>query len=238
MGTARALCFGGETLGFFGVEGLADSFVNGQFELTRLLEMSADHLARVSQHLEEKPHLFVDRLGRCLLAEPGLLVTENRDFGDVGDDLRAEKTADVSKRVFGEGRRTVAEPVASEVLVDDLLKNADSVLPNLFVVVVAIFERSPVLPFGLFRDCSRCRFCRLVDAFSGEAKPVPPIFPSLISCHSVTPVLSVSAPMRRATEGSGEGKTRSNFRSLAPRESVVQDMRLEVWSRSIEGSHN
>jgi hypothetical protein len=24
----------------------------------------------------------------------------------------------------------------------------------------------------------------------------------------------------------------------APRESVVQDMRLEVWSRSIEGSHN
>jgi hypothetical protein len=118
--------------------------------------MSTDHLARVSQHLQKEPHLFIDRLWRGLLAEPVLLVTENRDFGDVGDDLRAEKTADVSKRVFGEGRGTVAEPVASEVLVDDLLKNPDSVLPNLFVVVVAGFERSPMLPFGLFGHGPRC----------------------------------------------------------------------------------
>ncbi len=57
------------------------------------------------------------------------------------------------------------------------------------------FECFPVLPFSLFRYGSRCRFCRFVDAFSGEAKPVPPVFSSLISCHSVTPVLSVSAPV-------------------------------------------
>lgn len=65
------------------------------------------------------------------------------------------KTADVSERVFGKTRRPVAEPVAREVFVDDLLKNPDTVLPNLFEVVVASFECSPVLPFSLFRDRSR-----------------------------------------------------------------------------------
>ena len=184
MGTVRALCFGCETLRFFGVVGFADLFVNGQLELLRLLEMSADHSAWVSQHLQKKPDLFIDRLWRGLLAEPVLLVAENRNFGDVGDYFRAEKTTDVSEHVSGKTRRTIAEPVAREVFVDDLLKNPNSVLSNLFEVVVASFERSPVLPLGLFRDRSRCRFCRLADAFSGEAKPVPPVFSSLISCHS------------------------------------------------------
>ena len=148
-----------------------------------LLELIADHFARVSQHLQKKPDLFIDRLWRCLLAEPVLLVAENRNFGDLADDLRAEKTADVSERILGKRRRPVAEPVARQVFLDDLLKNPDTVLPNLFEVVVASFQCSSVLPFGLFRDGSRCRFCRFVDAFSGEAKPVPPIFSSWISCH-------------------------------------------------------
>jgi hypothetical protein len=39
-------------------------FVNGQLELPCLLEMSADHLARISQHLQKKPNLFIDRLWR------------------------------------------------------------------------------------------------------------------------------------------------------------------------------
>jgi hypothetical protein len=116
------------------------------------------------------------------VAHPRL--TENRDFGDVGDDFRAEKTSDVPERVFGEGRGTVTEPVTGEVIVDDLLKNPDTVLPNLFNVVVASFECFPVLPLSVFRDGSRCRFFRFIDSLAGEAKPVPPILSSLIGCHS------------------------------------------------------
>lgn len=158
-------------------------------------------------------------------------------LGEITPDLLLNHE-DFRSEVFNKFLEERSGADSQWVFVDDLLKNPDTVLPNLFEVVVASFERAPVLPFGLFRNCSRCRFCRLVDAFSGEAKPVSTVFSSLISCHSVTSVLSVSAPVRRATEGSGEGKTRSNFRGLAPRESAVQDMRLEVWSRSIEGSHN
>ena len=41
-----------------------------------------------------------------------------------------------------------------------------------------------------------------------------------------TSFLSVSTPVWHATEGSGEGKTRSNFRNPVPREGVVRDRRL------------
>jgi len=87
---------------------LCRCFVNGQLELLGLLEMSADHFARVSS-ISEETGLFIDRLWRCLLAEPVLLVAENRNVGYVGDDLRAEKTADVSERILGKTRRPVAE---------------------------------------------------------------------------------------------------------------------------------
>ena len=78
----------------------------------------------------------------------------------------------------------LAEPIAREIFVDNLLKNPDTVLPNLLEVAVASFESSPVLPLSVFRDGSRCRFCRFVDSLPGEAKPVPPILSSQLSCHS------------------------------------------------------
>ena len=65
--------------------------------------VSGPEATGTAQHLEKKPDLFIDRLWRGLLTEPVLLVTENRNLGDVGDDLCAEKTADVSERIFGKG---------------------------------------------------------------------------------------------------------------------------------------
>jgi hypothetical protein len=51
------------------------------------------------------------------------------------------------------------------------------VLPNLFEVVVASFERSPMLPFSLFRDGPRCRFCRFVDSFPAKRNRYHQYFP-------------------------------------------------------------
>jgi|SRR5208282_5656496 len=87
-------------------------------------------------------------------------------------------------RLARETRRPVPETIARQVLVDDLLKDPDTLPPNLFEVVVARFECSPMLPFSIFCDGSRIRFCRFVDSFAGEAKPVPPKHSSEIGCHS------------------------------------------------------
>jgi len=84
---------------------------------------------------------------------------------------------------------------------------------SLFEVVKRIFEPSPVLPFGLFCVDTHCQFCRFVDAFSREAEAVPPKLSPLITLTFGTPVLSVRrAGAERANEGSGESKTRPNFR--------------------------
>ncbi len=59
---------------------------------------------------------------------------------------------------------------------------------------------------------------------------------SVVNLIFAAPAVCSSTRMSgHATEGSGDGKTRSNFRGLAPRKSALQDMGLEVWSRSIEG---
>jgi hypothetical protein len=102
----------------------------------------------------------------------------------------AEKTAGVSERILGKRRRPVEEPVTCQVFVNDLLKNPDTVLPNLFEVF-------------------------------GDPRPV---------CERALVGARLKVQAKAKLDQISVG--------LAPRESVVQDMRLEVWSRSIEGSHN
>ena len=79
--------------------------------------------------------------------------------------------------VLGKRSRTVSKPVADQIVVDDLLKNPYAVFPNFLKVVVARFERPPVLPFGLPRDGFGSSLGGFVDLLSPEAKPVPKIFP-------------------------------------------------------------
>ena len=57
-----SLAFPVSFFAFLAVEGFADVFVNGQLELLALLELRANQFARVAEHLEKKPDLFVDRL--------------------------------------------------------------------------------------------------------------------------------------------------------------------------------
>jgi hypothetical protein len=82
-------------------EGFADVFVNGQLELLGLLKLRANQFARVAEHLEKKPDLFVDRLRRGFLAQPVFLIVEHRGIRDVTDDLRSEETSHMPQSILG-----------------------------------------------------------------------------------------------------------------------------------------
>ena len=58
-----------------------------QLELFLLFEMGANHVSGVAQHLEEKAHFFVDRLGRGLLSQSVFLIAEDRSFVDIDDQF-------------------------------------------------------------------------------------------------------------------------------------------------------
>jgi len=91
MRAARLPGLPGELFALLAVEGFADPLVNGQLELLGLLQLRANQFARVAEHLEKKPDLFIDRLRRGFLAQPVFLIAEHRGIRDVADELCSEK---------------------------------------------------------------------------------------------------------------------------------------------------
>ena len=58
----------------------------------------------------------------------------------------------MTKRVLRKRRRSISQPVADQIFVDDVLETSNTLLANLFDVVEASLEFPPALLLGVLRD--------------------------------------------------------------------------------------
>jgi len=94
----------------------------------------------------------------------------------------------MTKSILREGRRSIPQPIADKILRHDLPKGPNPFLTSILDIVVAGFQFSPALPFGIFRDSFRGRLGRFADKLPREVKLVPPHIASLERRHTTTPV--------------------------------------------------
>jgi hypothetical protein len=178
-----------QALCLFAIECLTDMSADSQLQLLLFPETGADQLAWIAQHLEEEANLLIDSFGSRLLPEPTLLIAQDRTLIDVNDELRPKEAGDMTQCMLCKRRRPVAEPIADQIFVDDVLEASNPLLTDVLDAVVASFQFSP--PFFLCFLCDRLRggLRRFPDQLPREIELVPPDSASFERCHVPLPRL-------------------------------------------------
>jgi hypothetical protein len=145
-----------------------------QFELFLLPQMGTDHLTWISKQLQQKPHLFIDGLGRRFLPESILLIPQDRRFVDIDNKLSSKNSRYVTKRIRGKGTGSISQLVTNQILIDDIPEISNAMLANLFDIVESNLEFPCPLLLGVLRDRLRRRLGWLADQLTGKVELVPP----------------------------------------------------------------
>jgi hypothetical protein len=104
----------------------------------------------------------------------------------------------MSQRVFGKTGRAIAQPIADQVFVNNLLERPNALLADIAKVVKSFFQFTPPLFLGFLGDGLRSRPGRLFDLPSREIELEPPDFPSLKSTHRLLLSSVFLPPARQA----------------------------------------
>jgi hypothetical protein len=123
-----------------------------------LSQLRANDLARVAQHLQQEPDLFIDRFRRRTLPQAILLESEDRSCVNINCQFGSKKTRDMPKSILGKPGRAVPKPVTDQVFIDDLFQASDSLLTDFAYVVESRFQFTPPLLLRRLGNCFRRGF--------------------------------------------------------------------------------
>jgi len=197
--TSRFCDFSAELVRLGSVERFADLGPHFKLELLLLAQLGADDLPRIAEHLQQKPDLFIDRFGSRALAQAIFLVCQNCGSIHIHGKFVPEQSGHMSQRVFGKTGRAIAQPIADQVFVNNLLERPNALLSDIAEVVKSFFQFTTPLLFGLLGHGLRSRPGGLFDLPACKIELVPPDLPSLKNTHRL--LLSSVFRLRRARRG-------------------------------------